>query len=219
MQKKSQVLELINKVRNNPLLLLKNLEQMLPKFKGKIYRPSPFCKKKTTKEGINAVIEAINHLKTQKSVPSLNESFGIQLAAEIHCKDIGITGDNSHKGQNGSKLNNRIENFGDFKGKSAENLIFNYFHPIEIVLQQLIDDGFPDRERRNNIFNPDFKFIGIMCGEHGVFKHCCVVVFCEEFLDSEEKIGKYFRPKNNKKMRLNGHGHKGIFDKVRKNKR
>ncbi len=38
-----------------------------------------------------------------------------------------------------------------------------------------------------NIFNPEFKFLGVGAAKHKNFRHCCVLNFAIEYNDDEDK--------------------------------
>jgi uncharacterized protein YkwD len=50
-------------------------------------------------------------------------------------------------------------------------------------LALLIDDGVEGRGHRNNLFNTEFREIGIYFGEHIQYKNCCVMNFAKEFIN------------------------------------
>lgn len=182
-----QVFEIINNLRQDPLYLLKDLQIMLNNFKGKYYKIPNSNINIITSEGPEAIKEAINYLKTQKSLQPFKSSEGMYLAAQGHCKDIGERGVASHQGKNGSRMCDRLDEFGDWEVSIAENISFDDYDPREIVLGQLIDDGNPSRGHRFNLFNDEFGVVGVACGPHKKFKHCCVINFAVGFCDKVDE--------------------------------
>lgn len=179
-----QVFDIINNLRRDPSYLLKDLEIMLDNFKGKYYKIPNTNVNIITSEGVEAVKEALSFLKTQKSLQPFKSSEGMYLAAKGHCKDIGERGVASHQGKNGSRMCDRLDEFGDWEVSIAENISFDDYDPREIVLGQLIDDGNPSRGHRFNLFNPEFGVVGVACGSHKKFKHSCVINFAVGFNDN-----------------------------------
>ena len=178
------VFDIINNLRQNPLYLMKDLELMVNNFKGNYYKIPNTNINIITSEGAEAVKEAISFLKTQKPLHPLKSSEGMYLASQGHCKDIGERGVASHQGKNGSRICDRLDQFGQWEISIAENISFDDHAPIEIVIGQIIDDGNPSRGHRFNIFNPEFKMVGIACGPHAKFKHCCVINFSVGFKEN-----------------------------------
>jgi len=101
----------------------------------------------------------------------LESKRGLQLACEDHVKDIGLRGVASHEGKDGSRMCNRIDKYGEWQVSK------------EIVFNMLIDDGNTSRGHRKNIFNEDFRFVGIACGKHTKYKHVSVINFAVDYKD------------------------------------
>jgi uncharacterized protein YkwD len=181
------VFEIINNLRQDPQYLIKDLELMLNNFKGVYYKIPNTNINIITAEGAEAVKEAIAFLKTQKPLTPLKSSQGMYLAAQGHCRDIGERGVASHQGKNGSRMCDRLDEFGQWEVSIAENISFDDYDAREIVIGQIIDDGNPSRGHRFNIFNPEFNVVGVACGPHSKFKHCCVINFAVGFNDKFEE--------------------------------
>lgn len=78
---------------------------------------------------------------------------------------------------------NRIDKYGEWQVSIAENITFDDHEAKEIVFNMLIDDGNTSRGHRKNIFNEDFRFVGIACGKHTKYKHVSVINFAVDYKD------------------------------------
>ncbi len=102
---------------------------------------------------------------------------GLVKSARDHAVDIGEKGIVGHKGSKDETMSDRIDRYGEWNGKIGENIDFGSNDAVEILLSLLIDDGVPSRGHRKNIFNPDYKLIGIASHPHVQEKICCVMDF------------------------------------------
>ena len=130
---------------------------MIKSFKGKYYKVPGTNINIITVEGVKAVEEAIEYLKSKKPESPLLNSQGLYRAAKDHCVDIGNNGIASHEGSDGLRMCDRIEVYGDWKISIAENICFDDYDPVEIIIGLIVDDGNSSRGHRSNLFNPDFK--------------------------------------------------------------
>jgi uncharacterized protein YkwD len=175
-----EVLNEINLARTNPEQYLSFLEGQRPLYHGKRFeRPGeiPII----TQEGVAALDEAINYLRSAKPVPPLDPSTGLSRAASDHAKEQGHTGAMGHKGTNKSDPWDRMNRYGTWQRRAAENIAYGSDKARDIVMQQVIDDGVHDRGHRTNLFDPDFHFVGIGCESHARYRNVCVIDFAEGY--------------------------------------
>lgn len=51
----------------------------------------------------------------------------------------------------------------------------------------IVDDGKPDRGHRHNVFDPDYKLVGVYVGVHKKFKYITVMDYCKKFTMKKAK--------------------------------
>ena len=93
-----------------------------------------------------------------------------------------FTTSQGHTGTDGSQPWDRISRYGDWTGSSAENIAYGPSSGREVVLQLIVDDGVSNRGHRTNIFNPDFKAVGVGCGPHREFAVMCVITYANGYV-------------------------------------
>lgn len=205
----SELFQLINELRTKPQNFLPKLRNLLTNFKGKIF-VIPGEEPIQTFEGISAVEEAIDFLKTQKPVPELALNEEITKACRDHIEDIGPKGMTTHEGSDGSNIGDRIEQYCEWDGAVAENMDFGFKKAENILLNMIIDDGVEERFQRINLFNPEFKKIGIAIGEHKIYGICAVIGFSKNIRatgsepnDIADFISEYIKNTMNKNKQKN----------------
>lgn len=167
-----------NRIRKDPSCYIEKLERALKFFKGKVFR-HPAEIPVETYEGEEGVKKAINFLKTQESLDPLKYSRELSKAAFDHVYDIGSKGLSSHEGSDGNGISDRIERYIEWDGAIAENLDFCYKFAENVVMNLVIDDGSKEKHQRANLFNNNFKYVGIGCGQHKSFKTCTVINYAK----------------------------------------
>lgn len=172
---KGVIIEL-NRARSNPVGYAKKLEDFKIHYVGNyIYFAGRM--QVVTQEGVSAVNEAIEFLKSTAPAPLLRVSKGLCAAAKVHAEDQGPKGLVSHEGSDNSTPDERMNRFGKWGIAFGENIEFGNFTASEIVMQLIINDGVPDRSHRKNIFNPLYGVVGVSFGPHHRYGQMCVIDF------------------------------------------
>ena len=113
-----------------------------------------------TKEGASAVQEAIEYLQKIQPVRELKWNNELYVASREHVQDIGPKGLVQHESSDNTSVKERLKRYGKIVTCYGENLSFHCETAMEVILQQIVDDGVPNRGHRENLFNPDFRVMG-----------------------------------------------------------
>ena len=172
----------MNLARQNPQRYASFLEQRKPFYAGKYFsRPDGILIE--TEEGVNAVEEAIHYLRSLNPMSPFRPSLGMSLGAKDHVKDQGPTGTIGHDGRDGSQSWDRISRYGTWQIAAGENIAYGSEDARDVVIGLIVDDGVYDRGHRKNIFNPEFRVVGVACGPHSSYRTICVITFAGGFID------------------------------------
>lgn len=183
---KEIVLE-INKLRSNPAeYAIKYIAPLAKNYQRKmLYYPGD--KPLQTNEGVSALNECVRELKKQSSLPILYPNAGLTNAAKDHVKDQSKSGRTGHRGGDNSNLKVRLERYGKWEKRIAENIAYGGFTAQQIVIYLLIDDGIRDRGHRLTFLHPDLKMVGVATGFHPVYKSMCVIDFAGSFTENNRR--------------------------------
>jgi uncharacterized protein YkwD len=136
-----------------------------------------------TREGVAGIDEAIRFLRTVQPVPALIPSPGMSKAAGDHVQDQGPAGLLGHSGTDGSQFGMRLNRYGEWLYHTGENIAYGQREARRIIINQIIDDGQEGRGHRRNLFNPDFRIVGVACGEHENYRWMCVMELTADYTE------------------------------------
>ena len=183
------IVEEHNRAREEPGAYAAQLRALKAQFDGNYIR-FPGEPSVITREGVSAVEEAIRYLENATPLPALTAAEGLSRAAADHVRDQGPKGTTGHDGSDGSKPRDRVGRHGRWDVVVGENLSYGPDQARRVVMGLIIDDGVPDRGHRHNIFNDEYRFIGVACGPHKTFRTMCAVDYAGEFSEESDEAGR-----------------------------
>lgn len=186
-----EVYEMLNKARTDPAWVAKELLKYKNYYKNKEYKNPSLGFTFETQEGVKAVEDAIDFLKTkiypQKPVP-LSEK--LNRSAQALVGHFGETGLTSAQSEDMSLQNRLKKEYGTIKS-IAESSSFGFNDSKEIIFQLIIDDGVSSRANRKNLYSSSFNEVGIAVGTHKDYGFCCVVDYHGDGKKEEKQMEKY----------------------------
>jgi Cysteine-rich secretory protein family len=168
----NQVLAELNQVRANPSAYANWLSQAKRSI--------------STMEGPGVIDEAIHTLRSTNSMPPLQHSMGMSIAARDHVKDQGPRGTIGHTDSNGADPCQRVSRYGVLPQGCSENVSYGMTTPQDVVRQLIVDDGVPNRGHRRIVLNPRLAIAGVACGAHARYQTMCVINYAKTFQDQAE---------------------------------
>ena len=175
-----QILDEINFARAKPSEYLKLLLEFRGNYKGKEIH-FPDGRILVTNEGVAALDDAINFLRSVKPAPLLEVREGMIQAARIHATDLVSNNRSGHQGSDGSKPQDRFSRYGTWNNTVGENIVYDSRNSRSDVILMLIDDGTANRGHRKNLFKGDFGVIGIATGKRPDASAVSVITFAGGF--------------------------------------
>jgi len=174
----------INLLRSNPAKYASNyIEPLANNYNSRmLYYPGD--KPLKTREGVRALHECVRVLKRAQKLSLVYPSKGLTKAAEDHVKDQSKSGRTGHQGSDRSNIKQRIERYGSWNVRIAENIAYGGFSARQIVIYLLIDDGIRNRGHRLTFLHPDYKTVGVAVGSHPGYKSMWVMDFAGSFTEN-----------------------------------
>lgn len=179
-----QVLAEINLARADPSAYAEHLVALRAAFKGNVMRQAgrPDL---VTNEGVAVVDEAIAYLRKLRPMTPVKLAQGMCRSADDHALDVVNNQQMGHRGSDGSLPDQRLERYGRVTGNGAmaENIAYEAVSARDAVIGFIIDDGFPKRSHRLNIFSTEFTVIGVGVEFRAQAPATCVITFAEGFVE------------------------------------
>jgi len=169
------VIRELNLARQDPALYATFVEELRGRMSGNVMVLPGHTRIRTT-EGMGALDEAIRFLRSAQPQAPLALSAGMCRATADHCADQA-SGGFGHAGHDASNALARISRYGTCGGTWGENISYGKSTARAVVLALIIDDGWPARKHRQNIFNPSFNVAGAAFGRHARFGTVCSMDF------------------------------------------
>ena len=177
-----QILDEINFARAKPSEYLKLLLEFRGNYKGKEIH-FPDGRILVTNEGVAALDDAINFLRSVQPALPLEIREGMVQAARLHASDLITNNRSGHQGSDGSKPQDRFSRYGTWNNTVGENIVYDSRNSRNDVILMLIDDGTANRGHRRNLFKGDFGVIGIATGKRPDASAISVITFAGGFND------------------------------------
>lgn len=168
------VLDEINYVRAHPQEYADELRRYRDFFDGRVVRLPGDPVGELTREGTDAVDDAIAFLDRQAPMPALANGILLARAARDLADEQASSGLNGHRSADGASPGDRVKRRGGDIFVS-ETISYGYDRADDVVRQLVIDDGVAHRGHRALIFGTGNRFAGVGCGAHPRVRFMCVI--------------------------------------------
>ena len=191
-----QLVEEINRVRENPKSFIERLEKYKGYFNGDKLKLPNLDYAFQTQEGVAPYDECIKYLRTTDTAPRLVPSKGLTGIADELMKVL-----QKDYSKIGSVDMNALKNkYGTASGYFNRIIQCGGTTPEQVVIHLLVCDGDKNRRQREAILNKTSKRIGVASGEHESFSRATIIILVTSFEnknnsdDSENYGGPSFEP-------------------------
>ena len=154
----------VNQLRTNPVKYAEKLEKAKQYFNGTVWEHPD--------------------LKAAKPVGGLIPSKGLMNIAKEMCR--------TYQRDNEVDIDALIAKYGEHDGEFCPLIEYGGRNPEMTVINLLVCDGDKTRGYRKSLFEPTCKKIGVSNGTHKMFKTISVIVSCDVFENSKDKIDKIY---------------------------
>jgi len=142
-----------------------------------------------TSEGLAAVQEAIDCLRSTHPLSAMQPNSLLEKAAADHVADMAThPGLSGHTGSDGSESHERISRYGIYEVTCGENIDYGMNTARSIIVHLLVDDGVANRGHRKNLLEPRFTLVGACFGFHSGYRCCCVMDFAGGMKDFTDLV-------------------------------
>jgi uncharacterized protein YkwD len=173
----ADVLEEVNYLRTDPDGYASELDDYAAHFDGSLvlgYKDEPDAQ---TREGVRAVTEAARAMRRAKPMGDMRHSDILAQAAADHVRNQGRSGQVGHV-SNGTSPGSRVKARGG-NVYVGEVIAYGVHGPRNAVRQLIVDDGVAHRGHRKLLLFAPYRYAGVACGSHRVWRNMCVIVLSE----------------------------------------
>ena len=172
-----QLVDEINRVRENPKSYIERLEKYKGYFDGDKLKLPNLDYAFKTQEGVAPYDECIKYLRTAETAPRLVPSKGLTGIADelmkVLLKDYNKIGS--------VDMNSLKNKYGTISGYFNRIIQCGGTTPEQVVIHLLVCDGDKNRRQREAILNKTSKRIGVATGEHESFSRATVIILVTSF--------------------------------------
>ena len=181
--KPKEIIEEINKLRSNPPLYAKKVEEYSKYFTDNIIKLPNLNIKIQTQEGAAPYLETVEYLKGLEKVNELIPSKALCEIAQEFADNVK----DSETGEIDEEIHEQIiDKHGSFTGRFTRAMDFGGFTSEQVVINFLVCDGDTERSQREPVLGTGLNKIGIAFGKHNVYSTVCVLVTCTEFQNTKD---------------------------------
>ena len=172
------LLEEINLARTKPAEYAEKILKYKKLFEGKKLK-RPDGKKIDTLEGPAAYEEAAKFLKSVKPCSPFIASKGLTKI----CEDLHNVAQHCDPGSIDAKIDIQklIQRYGGFEGSFGRLMEFGGETPEHVVINLIVSDGDRSRSQRDQLFDNNFKVLGLVAGDHPDFRKCTIITLAGKF--------------------------------------
>lgn len=152
------------------VILYLNLLRLNPKLFGETFLKRYLD---STKENDSYTKSLLKSLPTTKPLPELQASKELWDFAKSYAIKCGKENKTGH-GNYAQRIKSISANYG---GAMAENCDYGNNKAIDIIMSWLIDEGVKSLGHRENMLDPEYKFVGTSIQPHKGYEWNCVMDF------------------------------------------
>ncbi len=184
-----EVLDELNHLRADPSSYASELDDFEMRFDGRLVMGEGNEPDVMSNEGARAVVEAARALRRAKPLAQVAHSEILARAAADHVRVQGALGQTGHI-SNGTRPGDRVQARGGgiYVG---EVIVYGVWGARNAIRQLIVDDGVAGRGHRKLLLSGSYRYAGVACGSHSVWRNMCVIVL------SETRDGRPVKPRPN----------------------
>ena len=200
---KREVIIESNRIRTNPKAYIPILEEYLDNFDGNLLRLPDKNEILETEEGPRAYKEAIEFLKNQKPINTIEFDEEASKVAQDYSKFLFSSKEDQIEDE--AQIEQRVEKYLEYDYSLSENIDFGGSTGIEVIVNLLVDDGVKNRIHRDNLFSDKYDYYGVGVFEHPDYDFCTVIDYFGDIIGYKDpEKNKIFQAKKaNKKPNKN----------------